>query len=198
MSDKRTIWEHPIIAGVSVTAIVGLAIWIFPSVQAMSKSVLAFVLGLLGTPIPLWVSLLGLVLFVAAISIERRIDRWIRKRALQRLQDRNEPEGEIIPTPGIWQATAEQPPVESPEPELDEVQKKIMHIFQRTDGDAMNPVEIGYYSKKTTQLRLKKALDDLAVIGLLRRYRLNNSYGLTPKGRDYILKGQDHYTGGTR
>lgn len=71
MSNRRTIWEHPIIAGVSVAAIVGLAIWIFPSVQAISKSVLAFVLGLLGTPIPLWVSLLGLGLFVAAVSIKR-------------------------------------------------------------------------------------------------------------------------------
>ena len=107
MSGKRTIWEHPIIAGVSVAAIVGLAIWIFPSVQAISKSVLAFVLGILGTPIPLWVWLLGLGLFVAAGSIKRL---WAGQAEADRISttaDLNKISQEVF---------------QSKEPELDEVQ----------------------------------------------------------------------------
>ena len=84
MSDKHQI-RNGIIIGVSVLAIGAVATWIFPSVKAISKSVLAFVVGaiteaasfvfgLLGTPIPLWVWLLGFGISVVVISIKRR---WV-------------------------------------------------------------------------------------------------------------------------
>lgn len=179
MSDKRTIWEHPIIAGVSVTAIVGLATWIFPSVRAVSKSVLAFVLGLLGTPIPLWVSLLALVLFVAAISIKRRIDR--RLDGPQRLQEQTST-AELVDR--ITQRVQE-----SPEPELDDVQTKIMHLFANLDGGRLTRGDISQTLRVSTLLadRALEQLENIALITDDQKYLYGTVFVLTIKGRDFVL-----------
>ena len=107
MSEKHRIRDG-IIIGVSVLAIWTGAIWIFPSIKAISKSVLAFVLGILGTPIPLWVWLLGTVLSVAVISTKRRIVRAVEAS--------KEPEEEMIPTPGVWIDRGMQQPMPPPAP----------------------------------------------------------------------------------
>ena len=190
MSDKRTIWEHPIIAGVSVAAIVGLAIWIFPSVQAISKSVLAFVLGILGTPIPLWVGLLGFVLSVAAISIKRRIDRWIDgPRELIEETSTAESVEQVVQQQSIESKELEKEiSRESDEPELDEVQTEIMRRFANRDTGRLSIGNL-YDGVPFTRLRVDQAVRGLEEFGFLERAMVRGHiYILTAEGTDYIVE----------
>lgn len=77
MAKGRHQVSQGIIVGVSVLLIGTVANWLFPPVLAITKSVLAWVFGLLGTPTPLWVWLLGFVLSVGVIFTKRRLARWI-------------------------------------------------------------------------------------------------------------------------
>ena len=162
MSKKNPITRHPVIAGLIVLAIPAVVKWLLPLVPSIFKMVvgwLAVVLGWLGTPIPLWVSLLGLVLFVAAVSIKRRLAGQAEADRISTTADLNKIAQEV------FQSKEPEPPsIESPEPELDEVQAAIMKLF--ADADTRR-FRIGDLYERVPFARLKI---DQAVRGLKERY----------------------------
>lgn len=180
MSKKNPVTRHPVIAGLIVLAIGAVVKWLFPLVPSIFNVVvgwLAVVFGVLGTPLGLPMWLLGAGLAVIGISTKRRFNRWIARSEV--LDD-----DPIAIANRVEQLLPKIPP---PEPELDDVQEAIMRAFKREDTQALNPVGIGYHIKGTSKLRIKKAIDDLEVIGFLHSYRASTSYGLTSAGRNYIL-----------
>jgi len=210
MSEKHRIRDG-IIIGVSVLVIWTGAIWIFPSIKAISKSVLALVVGviteavsyafgLLGTPIPLWVVLLGFVLFVVAISTKRRLLRSIDApqelegqstaelidQVAKESMESKEPEKESIPDHRVLWDSSQMLHAGSL---LDQTQERVLKVF----GDA--GVEELLFDRLKGQaglgtLKAKQAVERLMGLGFLMYANTDQGelYILSAKGTDYIIE----------
>ena len=142
-----------------------------------------------GTDFAVSMWLLGFVVSVAAISIKRRIDRWIGgprelieqtstaesvDQVVQQLIETKEPEEEIS--------------VEPNEPELDEVQTEIMRRFANRDTGRLSIGNL-YDGVPFTRLRVNQAVRGLEEFGFLERAMVRGHiYILTAEGTDYIVE----------
>ena len=135
--------EHSIGPGIIGTVVGGLILAVIfavfgklPAIIGAIANWVSYAFGLLGTDFAVSMWLLGFVLSVAAISIKRRIDRWIGgprelieqtstaesvDQVVQQLIETKEPEEEIS--------------VEPNEPELDEVQMESVGAEEYDDEE---------------------------------------------------------------
>ena len=176
MSDKHSI-RNGIIIGVSVLSIWAVANWISPSVLAVTKAWLAFVIGLLGTslvlPVWIWVPVFGAL----AISTTLLIVRGVKASA----EEKRVAGVELM-------EFVDKAMSESKEPELDEVQEAIMRAY--ADDDVRRFDIANLYAVPFPKLIVDQAVGRLQERGFLDRVMtsLSESYTLTKAGTDYVVE----------
>ncbi|MFC1749671.1 hypothetical protein ACFL2V_12795 [Pseudomonadota bacterium] len=127
--------------------------------------------------------LLALGFSVVAISTQRRLARWIRKRASQKLQER-------FPTTETINQVVQTSTIEHPEPELDEVQQAILKRFGFSDLQRLHIDQI-YNGVQFGRLKVDQAVRGLVEFSFLRcgaLSRQGKSYNLTAEGTNYIIE----------
>ncbi len=166
----------------------------------------------LATPLSLPIWFLAVAFSVVAISTKRRISRWNKKQLARRRDENKEllarrreenkalaerlfkEMGQEVLDPKLDKVLRDSSQMlhaePDPEPQLDDVQKKIMHLFATLDGGQLNQGDISQ-RLRVSALRVDQALEQLennALVATDLNFLSGTTYVLTTKGRDFVLE----------